>query len=175
MSRPSRVRRLIEAELNAARGDRSFEHQTVRRRSGGRHSETILLAKDYTRREHHAYLLVPVVYLGWVGIRGLAFYTRNWTDALTCADLATTPFALAALIARDVRSEIRSRKATYGRVRFKFSNDGIAGGEPEGFVFADEWARYAGFYVGRYVIVCPRIGSPMYLRIPIAGLVASQR
>jgi hypothetical protein len=82
---------------------------------------------------------------------------------------------LAALIARDVRSEIRSRKATYGRVRFKFSDDGISGADTEGSVFADEWARYAGFYVGRYVIVCPRIGSPVYLRIPIAGLVASPR
>lgn len=143
-----------------------------------------------TRRRHYwlrtifgtgyrLYLLVPGVYLGWLGLRGLAFYasgpTRDLPYAVMCAGLATVPILLAALIARNVRSELRSRKGTYGRVRFTFTDDGISGADDQGFSFADAWAQYEGFHVGHHVIVCPRVGSPAYLRIPTEGLPLSRR
>jgi hypothetical protein len=115
--------------------------------------------------------------LGWLGLRGFISYSsvRNWPYALICASLAMIPVVLAALIVRDVRNEIRSQKARYGRVSFTFTEEGVSGADAAGFAFTDSWSWYDGFYVGRTVIVCPRVGSPMSLRIPTEDLPASRR
>jgi hypothetical protein len=86
------------------------------------------------------------------------------------------PLVLSALFTRAARDDIRSRRATYGPMKFTFTEDGISGGaDAEGFTFAHGWAQYRGFYVGRSVIVCPRIASLVYLRIPTEGLPTSQK
>jgi hypothetical protein len=128
---------------------------------------------------YHVYLLIPGFYLGWLGLRGFLFYTsgptRDWPYAFICAGLAAIPLVLGALIARDVRNELRSRSVTYGQVKFTFTDDGISGADDTGFTFADRWAKYDGFHVGRYVIVCSRVDSPAHLRIPTQDLPASRR
>lgn len=123
------------------------------------------------------YIVVPSAFLGWFGLRGLIPYIRerNWLGALLCAGLAAIPPVLAVLIAREARSQLRSKRARYRRVRFALTEDGISGTDAAEFSFADAWDRYAGFHIGRYVIVCPRVGSPVYLGIPTEGLSAAQR
>lgn len=142
-------------------------------------------AASLTRRRHYwlrtvlgagyrLYLLIPGVYLGWLGLRGLVLYTskatRDWLYALMSAALAMIPVFLAALIVRDVRRQLYSGQATDGRVKLTFTDDGVSGDDNGGFTFSDPWTRYEGFHVGQHVIVCPRIGSPVYLRIPTEGL-----
>lgn len=148
-------------------------------------TQTVDEAALLTRRKHywlrtvlgagyHLYLLVPGVYMGWLGLRGLVFYaskpTRDWFYVFICAVLAMIPVLLAALIVRDVKRHLHSRKATEGRMKFTFTDEGVSGADNEGFTFSDPWTRYEGFHVGQHVIVCPRIGSPAYLRIPTEGL-----
>ena len=153
-------------------------------------TEAVAEATSLTRRTHYwlrtvlatgyrLYLLVPGVYLGWLGLRGLVPYTskatRDWFYAFICAMLAMIPVFLAALIVRDLRSQPHSRQETSGRVRFTFTDDGISGADDSGFTFSDRWTQYEGFHIGQQVIVCPRIGSSAYLRIPTEGLPVSRR
>lgn len=152
--------------------------------------QTAAEAAHLTRRHHYwlrtvlgagyrLYLLVPAIYLGWIGLRGLLFHSseapQRWPYVFVCGVLAMIPVFLAALIVRDVRSQLRSRQTIEGRVRFTFTDDGIAGVDDLGFTFSDRWTQYEGFHLGQHVIVCPRRGSPAYLRIPIDGLPFQQR
>lgn len=128
---------------------------------------------------YHIYLLVPGAYLGWLGLRGLISYTsrptRNWPSALMCTLLAMIPVVLAVIIGRDIRDEVRARRAKHGPVTFMFTEEGISGVDVQGFAFTDMWVRYAGFHVGQYVIVCPKVDSRVHLRIPTEGLPDSER
>ena len=82
---------------------------------------------------------------------------------------------LRCLIVKDVRGEIRSRRATYGPVKLTLTEDGISASDADGSAYTEVWRQFAGFHVGRYVIVCPKVGSPVYLRISTEGLSDSLR
>jgi len=147
--------------------------------------EAVGEAASLTRRRHywlrtilgagyHVYLFVPGLYMGWLGARGWLLYTakatRNWPYAFICAALVLIPVFLAACVVRDLRNHLRSKQVLGGRVTLTFTDDGVSGTDDRGFTFSEPWTAYKGFHAGGQVIVCPRIGSLNYLRIPIDSL-----
>jgi hypothetical protein len=52
-------------------------------------------------------------------------------------------------------------------VRATFSDKGLSMDDGHGESFSDAWSDYSGFYVGRQVILLPKVEAAILSRIPI--------
>ena len=110
-----------------------------------------------------------VFFLGFFGCYGVYLVihwllepTPNWLSALGISPLAGVPLGL---LGWGVFRRRRERHTT--RVRATFSDKGLSLVDGHGESFSDAWSDYAGFYVGRQVILLPQAEAAVSARIPI--------
>jgi hypothetical protein len=90
--------------------------------------------------------------------------TPNWLFALRASPLAVVPLGL---IGWGALRDWRERHTTRAWMRATFSDKGLSFVNGHGQSFFDAWSDFAGLYVGRRVILLPKVEAPVSARIPI--------
>jgi hypothetical protein len=128
---------------------------------------------------YNLWLLLPVAALGYLGVTRLALLISRPVGAravsawVFCTALASLPLVFIALIIRGIRRERRSQEATYGPVKFTLTGDGIVV-DGDTAMCSGTWSSYAGFHMASHLIILPKKGSDVYLRIPTEMLSQGQ-
>jgi hypothetical protein len=105
-----------------------------------------------------------------IGCMGVYFFMQRvwapspqWLSAMRVSPLAIVPLGF---LGWNFLRARRERHTTRARVRATFSDKGLSMDDGHGESFSDAWSDWSGFYVGRWMILLPKIEVPVSARIP---------
>jgi hypothetical protein len=110
----------------------------------------------------------PIGFLGCYGVYLVIHFllgpAPSWLFALRDLPAAVVPLGFLGWFFLRAR---RERHTTLASMRVTFTDKGLSFVDRHGQSFSDAWSDYSGFYVGRRVVLLPKVEAPVSARIPL--------